>query len=94
MLLSETENLPYPDHTIDLDPNVRDAWGLPAPRITYDWRRPNERKAVAFIQDKLDEIGPRDGRDACVARAAWPAAHPARIPRAARAWAAIRRHRW
>ena len=57
VVMSETENLPYADHTIDLDPNVRDAWGLPAPRITYDWRRPNERKAVAFIHQKLEEIG-------------------------------------
>jgi gluconate 2-dehydrogenase alpha chain len=57
VIMSETENLPYPDHTIDLDPNVRDAWGLPAPRVTYDWRRPNEQKAVAFVQKKLEEIG-------------------------------------
>src|ERR1700722_13548816 len=57
VVMSETENLPYADQTIDLDPDVRDAWGLPAPRITYDWRRPNERKGVAFIQDKLEELG-------------------------------------
>src|SRR5216683_1943457 len=53
VIISETENLPYADHTIDLNPDVRDAWGLPAPRLTYDWRRPNELKHVAFIQDKL-----------------------------------------
>src|SRR5579872_3612398 len=46
VIISETENLPYADQTIDLDPNVRDAWGLPAPRITYDWRRANEQKSV------------------------------------------------
>src|SRR5260370_28331870 len=57
VIISETENLPYADQTIDLDPDVRDAWGLPAPRITYDWRRPNERKGVAFIQDNLEELG-------------------------------------
>jgi gluconate 2-dehydrogenase alpha chain len=56
VVISETENLPYPDHVIDLDPDVRDAWGLPAPRITYDWRRPNELKSVAFIHDKLEEV--------------------------------------
>ncbi len=56
VILSETENLAYPDHTIDLDPNVRDAWGLPAPRLTYDWRRPNELKQVAYMQDKMDEL--------------------------------------
>jgi gluconate 2-dehydrogenase alpha chain len=33
-LVAQTENLPYADQTIDLDPNVRDAWGLPAPRVT------------------------------------------------------------
>jgi gluconate 2-dehydrogenase alpha chain len=40
-----------------LDPDIRDAWGLPAPRITYDWRRPNELKQVAYMQAKMDEIG-------------------------------------
>src|ERR1700722_1189181 len=57
VVMSETENLPYADQTIDLDPDVRDAWGLPAPRITYDWHHQNEMKAVAFIHDKLEEIG-------------------------------------
>ena len=57
VIMSETENLPYADQTVDLDPNVRDAWGLPAPRITYDWRRANEQKAVAFIHNKLEELG-------------------------------------
>jgi hypothetical protein len=26
-MVAQTENLPYADQTIDLDPNVRDAWG-------------------------------------------------------------------
>jgi gluconate 2-dehydrogenase alpha chain len=56
-LTGQTENLPYADQTIDLDPNVRDTWGLPAPRLTYDWRRPNERARVEFIQNKMVEIG-------------------------------------
>ena len=30
---------------------------LPAPRITYDWRRPNEKARVAFVQNKLMDIG-------------------------------------
>jgi gluconate 2-dehydrogenase alpha chain len=56
-LTGQTENLPYGDQTIDLDPNVRDQWGLPAPRITYDWRRPNERARIEYVQKKLVEIG-------------------------------------
>src|SRR5438874_4020958 len=39
--IAQTENLPYADQTIDLDPHVRDQYGLPAPRLTYDWRRRN-----------------------------------------------------
>jgi len=56
-MTGQTENLPYADQVIDLDPNIRDAWGLPAPRMTYDWRRPNEVKRVDFIRNKLMEIG-------------------------------------
>ena len=56
-MVAQTENLPYADQTIDLDPNVQDAWGLPAPRVTYDWRRPNERARVEFMQKKMEEIG-------------------------------------
>ena len=54
---AQTENLPYADQTIDLDPNVSDAWGLPAPRLTYDWRRPNELKRVEFMFKKVEELG-------------------------------------
>ena len=56
-MVAQTENLPYADQTIDLDPNVRDAWGLPAPRVTYDWRRPNELARVEFMLQKMEEIG-------------------------------------
>src|SRR5207244_10898203 len=56
-MVAQTENLPYADQTIDLDPNVRDAWGLPAPRLTYDWRRPNELARVEFMMKKLEELG-------------------------------------
>src|SRR6201986_858492 len=56
-LTGQTENLPYADQTIDLDPSVRDQWGLPAPRMTYDWRRPNERARTAFLFDKMEAMG-------------------------------------
>jgi gluconate 2-dehydrogenase alpha chain len=57
VMVAQTENLPYADQTIDLDPDVRDMYGLPAPRLTYDWRRPNELKRVEFMQGKMEEIG-------------------------------------
>jgi gluconate 2-dehydrogenase alpha chain len=56
-LIAQTENLPYPDQTIDLDPEVRDQWGMPAPRVTYDWRRPNELARVEFLVKKLEDLG-------------------------------------
>jgi gluconate 2-dehydrogenase alpha chain len=56
-MVAQTENLPYADQTIDLDPNVRDQWGLPAPRLTYDWRRPNELSRVEFMMQKMEELG-------------------------------------
>ncbi len=56
-VIAQTENLPYADQTIDLDPDVRDQWGLPAPRLTYDWRRANETARVEFMQRKLEELG-------------------------------------
>jgi gluconate 2-dehydrogenase alpha chain len=56
-VIAQTDNLPYADQTIDLDPNVRDQWGLPAPRLTYDWRRPNELARVEFMLGKLEELG-------------------------------------
>ena len=78
-MVAQTENLPYADQTIDLDPNVRDAWGLPAPRLTYDWRRPNERARVEFMQKKMEEIGRAMGASlvwrAPVSPAGAPGAH-------------------
>ena len=60
-IAAQIEDLPYPHQTIDLDPKVRDAYGLPAPRMTYDWRRPNELKRVAFMAQKMEEIGRATG---------------------------------
>jgi len=40
-----------------LDPDVKDQWGLPAPRLTYDFRRPNELARLEFMYKKMEEIG-------------------------------------
>jgi gluconate 2-dehydrogenase alpha chain len=79
VMVAQTENLAYPDQTIDLDPDLRDAWGVPAPRVTYDWRRPNERARVEFMQNKMEEIGRAMGASivwrAPVSPAGAPGAH-------------------
>jgi gluconate 2-dehydrogenase alpha chain len=74
-LMLQTENLPYPDQTIDLDPNIRDQWGMPAPRITYDWHRPNELARVEFLVKKVEELGHAMGATK-VWRAPLPSARP------------------
>jgi gluconate 2-dehydrogenase alpha chain len=56
LIAAQTEDLPYAHQTIDLDPQVRDAWGLPAPRMTYDWRRPNELARAEFMLNKIEEL--------------------------------------
>jgi gluconate 2-dehydrogenase alpha chain len=62
-VIAQTENLPYADQTIDLDPDVRDQWGMPAPRLTYDWRRPNELARIEFLLQKQEEIAKAMGAD-------------------------------
>jgi hypothetical protein len=60
-MVAQTENLPYADQTIDLDPNVRDQWGLPAPRLTYDSApalcqlHPCEHRRECWIGDQRQE---------------------------------------
>jgi len=56
-MVAQTENLPYPDQTIDLDPKIRDQYGLPAPMLTYDWRRPNEVARLEYMLTKMEELG-------------------------------------
>jgi gluconate 2-dehydrogenase alpha chain len=46
--------LPYEDNYLDLDPAVKDPQGFPVCRITADYKD-NERRAAAFIQDKMVE---------------------------------------
>lgn len=47
VLTMQGEDLPQPSNRIDLDPDVRDAWGLPAGRVTYSPHR-HELAASAY----------------------------------------------
>jgi gluconate 2-dehydrogenase alpha chain len=46
--------LPYDDNYLDLDPNVKDPFGLPVTRITAEFKD-NENKIAAFMQDKMEQ---------------------------------------
>jgi gluconate 2-dehydrogenase alpha chain len=60
-IAAQIEDLPYPHQMIDLDPDMRDQWGLPAPRVTYDSRRPNELARTEFMSRKMEEMGRASG---------------------------------
>jgi gluconate 2-dehydrogenase alpha chain len=48
----QLEVLPYEDNYLDLDPVVKDPYGLPVIRITFDLKD-NEKRAALHIQQKL-----------------------------------------
>ena len=48
-------SLPMESNTIDLDPEVKDAWGMPAIRVTYK-DHPDDLANARFLQDRADEV--------------------------------------
>jgi gluconate 2-dehydrogenase alpha chain len=46
--------LPYEDNYLDLDPNVKDAYGLPVVRITGEYKE-NEKNIALFIHEKMEQ---------------------------------------
>ena len=54
--------MPLETNCVDLDPDVKDAWGLPALRITMT-SHPDDIKAIEFFKNKSVEILQGGGRD-------------------------------
>jgi choline dehydrogenase-like flavoprotein len=54
-LLSHTTSLAQVNNTITLDPDVKDAWGLPAVRVTFDYH-PDDLATMKWILAKQIEI--------------------------------------
>ncbi|HEV3415206.1 MAG TPA: GMC family oxidoreductase [Pirellulales bacterium] len=52
---AHAEGLPQADNRITLDPDVRDARGLPVARVTYEWCD-NDLKLAAAARDKAAEM--------------------------------------
>jgi choline dehydrogenase-like flavoprotein len=59
-------SLPLETNTIDLDPELKDPWGLPALRLTYK-EHPDDLKARQFMSDRAVDI-----LQAADALKAWP----------------------
>jgi choline dehydrogenase-like flavoprotein len=54
-LLSHTTSLAQPQSTVTLDADVKDAWGLPAARITFDLH-PDDMATLKWMVNKQTEI--------------------------------------
>jgi gluconate 2-dehydrogenase alpha chain len=51
----QPETLPHQDNRVDLDPHYRDRWGVPLPRVTFDFHQ-NERRLQKFIAGVGEKI--------------------------------------
>ena len=60
VMIMQAEDAPQPSNRVDLDPNVRDVFGLPVVRLTYRSHR-FETDASAFYRPKMVEIMRRAG---------------------------------
>jgi choline dehydrogenase-like flavoprotein len=54
-LLSHSTTLPVESNSISLDPHLKDAWGLPAMRTTFQCH-PDDIKTMQFLMDRQIEI--------------------------------------
>ena len=53
--LTSMQSMSQEANMIDLDPDVKDKWGLPVPRVTYNVH-PNEHKLGDFFRDRAKEL--------------------------------------
>jgi gluconate 2-dehydrogenase alpha chain len=51
----QPETLPHRDNRVDLDPRRRDRWGLPLPRVTFEFHE-NERRLQKFMASVGEKI--------------------------------------
>jgi choline dehydrogenase-like flavoprotein len=70
MLAGHTTSIAMKHNTVTLDPEVKDAWGLPATRITYDLH-PDDRKTQKWLHEKMVEL-----LDAAGAKKVWGTDEP------------------
>jgi gluconate 2-dehydrogenase alpha chain len=51
----QPETLPHEDNVVDLDPEAKDAWGVPLPRVTFDFHQ-NEQRLHRFMAQIGEKI--------------------------------------
>jgi gluconate 2-dehydrogenase alpha chain len=58
----QPETLPHKSNRVDLDARARDHWGLPLPRVTFDFHQ-NERRLQKFLAGVGEKIMRATGAD-------------------------------
>ncbi len=58
----QPETLPHKNNRVDLDPRHKDRWGLPLPRVTFDFHQ-NERRLQNFMRGVGEKIMRATGAD-------------------------------
>ncbi len=54
-LFAPAEDMPQFENRVEVSPTVRDAWGIPVPRITHSFH-PNDYRVWEFFSRKMQEI--------------------------------------
>lgn len=54
-VMTHTTSLPLASNSITLDPELKDAWGLPAMRVTYTYHR-DDMKTQQFFDDRARDL--------------------------------------
>jgi len=77
-VLGHSTSLPVATNTISLDPDVKDAWGLPAIRVTFE-EHPNDHRLSEYLTAKsmelLDAAGALEKWSFLPGTPAWPQVH-------------------
>ncbi|HEV8123569.1 MAG TPA: GMC family oxidoreductase [Gemmatimonadales bacterium] len=77
-VLGHSTSLPVSTNTVSLDPDVKDAWGLPAIRVTFQ-EHPNDHRLSEYLTAKslelLDAAGAREKWSFLPGPPAWPQVH-------------------
>jgi choline dehydrogenase-like flavoprotein len=65
-LCGRSETLPHFDNRVELDPNVKDAWGIPAAHIVCEWKEHDLVLAAAARQETQEIVEAAGGKVADV----------------------------
>jgi choline dehydrogenase-like flavoprotein len=77
-VLAHSTSLPVPTNSISLDPTLKDAWGLPATRVTFT-DHPNDARLSAYLTEQclrlLDAAGATERWTYPPVSSYWPQVH-------------------